>query len=144
MKFKVLVSLLLAALMLGAVVTPVLADRAAGNLQPLGGEPGTGKYSMRATNGNHLKVTVSLKGATADSTYVVKVWSSDLGYYEQAGTFMTDSKGNGRFSRFAVTTYPGDLTRKVFPAGTWHFQVLVFRLTNLAFQGGLVDQVTFK
>jgi hypothetical protein len=144
MKFKVIVSLLLAVLMIGAVVTPVLADRAAGDLEALASEPGTGKYSIRTTNGNHLKVTVSLKGATADSTYVVKVWSSDLAYYAQAGTFMTDSKGNGRFSRFAVTDYPSDLAPRAFPAGTWHFQVLVFRLTNLVFQGGLVDQVTFK
>jgi len=145
MKSKVIVSLLLSVLLLGALVTPVLADRAAGNLQPMGGEPGTGKYSISTTHDNHLKITVSLKGATPNSTYEVHgyCWPPSE-YYEQAGTFMTDSKGNGRFSRFAVTDYPTNLTAKVFDAGNYSVEIFVKRLGSVAFMSESPDEVTFK
>lgn len=146
MKSKVIVSLLLAVLMLGALVTPVLADRAAGDFgDGYGGEPGTGKYSVRTTHDNRLKVTVSLRGAMPNSTYEVRVHSpSPLSYTAQAGTFMTDSRGNGRFSRFAVTDYPTDLTARVFDAGTYWFQIIVDRLGTARFDSLPVIQITFK
>ena len=143
MKSKLVISLLLAVLMLGTLVTPVLADRAAGYLTNQASEPGIGKYSIRTTHDNYLKVTVSLRGAMPNTTYKVLVYSSQLGYFEQAGTLETNKKGNGRFSGFAIIG-GGDTNPKVFNAGNCVFSIHVYRLANQKFYSSPEDEVTFK
>jgi hypothetical protein len=142
MKSKVIISLTIALLMLVTLATPALADRASGSLTPQGGEPGIGKYSIRTTHDNYLKVTVSLRGAMPDATYKVHVYSAAPLYFEMAGTFMTNKKGSGRFSGFAIIG-GGDTNPKVFDSGSWSFSIRVYRLANQKFYGP-VDEVTFK
>lgn len=125
MKSKILVALLLALVMLFSIAVPALAGAPSkGGMARYGdNEPsGWGKYALQATHDNDLKITVVIRGATANKTYEMLLWQTsspsetpypDGGSYVVA-TVTTDGRGNLRYSeKFGDT----------FGAGTEYFQI---------------------
>ena len=133
MRLKIFIALSVAIIMLVTLAMPVLADRAAGTLHNESGVTGIGKYSIRTTHDNYLKVTVSLRGAMAETEYRVWVSASGISYWREAGRFTTNARGSGRFSGFATIAGTSNPDPRVFDPGDVAFRVYLFPDANYDF-----------
>ena len=99
MKFKTLITLSLALLMLFTLATPALAVGlgGGGKLNAEGEESGNGAYVLKVTDINELKVTIILIGAEPSYIYNVLVFYTETNN-SYIGDIETDEKGNGRFT----------------------------------------------
>jgi hypothetical protein len=98
---RVLFALVLCIALVGIVAIPIFADAAVKlELAPIVGLSGSGFVVFNNSSGpnNNMELTVSLKGAAADTTY--EVWLEKNGqpaFGPPVGTFTTNGKGNGNF-----------------------------------------------
>jgi hypothetical protein len=103
MKSKLFISLLIAVVMLVTLAVPVLAGKPykealdAHNPEPE--ETVIANCALQVTHNNDVKVTISLRGATPDYEYFVKLIDhTGIGSQEYlVGRFETNTRGDGRF-----------------------------------------------
>lgn len=117
MKFKTLIAVPLALLMVFTLATPALAGAPEKEtLDPLDADNhpiSKGKVSVQVTHDNYVKVTVVLVGANVGTTYTAHIYVSPYGT-EDIGTFVIGSNGRGRVSGFTSRNdYIGDRLARV-------------------------------
>ncbi len=147
MKFKIIISLILAVVMLVTLATPALAGRPAkGYLTPYADEvpPGAfGKYAFQATHDNYLKVTVVLRGAQPNTIYWLQLWYGNETPYSDGNSWayqavMTNERGSLRYSQILDEVW----------GGTQYFQLQVMAfpynyLDDTAYMSG-IETFTFN
>ena len=105
MKTKVFISLLLAVLLVGTLAAPALAGRPKeGEVTPLLGSEGEGKFSVQPTHDGYAKVRFDISKGISEGAYAVqisykdRVTDDEYGPYN-IGEFELNKRGNGHFSK---------------------------------------------
>ena len=114
MKKKLALALVISLVMLVTVATPVLAGNAAkGDLVINTSNESASKatYTLQVTKNNDLKITLVIRGATANKTYEMTVWyrnspTNDYVVYSQTDV-TTDKRGNLRYSGIVEGPFVG-------------------------------------
>jgi len=99
---KLIIASAFCLLMVAIIAVPAMAAAAKLDLAPAPNHPdypGSGFAVINSSSGpNNMELTVSLKGAAADTTY--EVWLENNGqptFGPPVGTFTTNGQGNGNF-----------------------------------------------
>ena len=152
MKFKAIIALSLALLMLVILTTPALARPYRAYLvvetEATVPEPDgvTGQYTAQVTHNNQVKVTIVLKGALPNAHYWVMVQDRTYGGFAPAGEFYTNDKGQAR-SRGITNIAQGGESEEGYYSGFHQMSIIVSfgngTLTELHFSADLQD-VYFK
>jgi hypothetical protein len=110
MRFKTLIAVTLALVILVTLAAPAFAGKPSKGEFQVYGDPlaqGEEKITIQATHDNHLKVTVVLKGATPGNLYTVV--ASGGGTFNSPN-FRINDRGVGRWSGITTQTYTSATT----------------------------------